>query len=223
VHVVIGGCGRVGSQLARELSDAGHTVAIIDKDRRAFRRLGDGFPGEALHGIVFDRTTLERAGIRRAQAYIAVTSGDNSNIVSARAAREHYEVRDVVARIYDPARASIYERFGITTIASAQWTVEEVRRALSSTDERVENDIGVGPSDVVLASFMVPDGTHGAPVDQLNVSGEVVVAAVSREGHTHVPATSELLEAGDIVHLSARREALPRARGLVAALAGERA
>jgi trk system potassium uptake protein len=107
VHVVIAGCGRVGSQLARELSGEGHSVAIIDKDRRSFRRLGEGFSGEALHGIVFAAGTLELAGIRRAQAFIAVTSGDNSNIVSARTAKERYAVEHVVARIYDPARGGI--------------------------------------------------------------------------------------------------------------------
>jgi trk system potassium uptake protein len=223
VHVVIAGCGRVGAQLARELSEDGHTVAIIDKDRRAFWRLGESFKGEALHGIVFDRSALEHAGIRRAQAFIAVTSGDNSNIVSARAALEHYGVRRVIARIYDPARALIYERFGITTIASAQWTVDEIRRALAPPEERVEHDIGVGPSDVVLASFLVPDGTHGARVDDLNISGDMVVTAVSREGRTSVPARGALLEAGDHVHLSVRRDALEQARAAVASLGrGER-
>jgi trk system potassium uptake protein len=220
VHAVIAGCGRVGSQLARELTAAGDSVAIIDKDRRAFRRLGDAFGGQALHGIVFDRGILEEAGIRRAQTFVAVTNGDNSNIVSARIAAEHYEVRHVVARIYDPARALIYERFGITTIAAAQWTVDEVRRALGPADERVEHDIGVGPSDVVLASFVVPAGAHAVPVERLVVPGEIVVAAVSREGRTSVPAASALLEAGDRVHLSVQRDAVDRARARVAGLAG---
>jgi trk system potassium uptake protein len=219
VHAVIAGCGRVGSQLALELTAAGNSVAIIDKDRRAFRRLGDGFSGEALHGIVFDRGILEEAGIGRAQAFVAVTNGDNSNIVSARIAAEHYEVRHVVARIYDPARALIYERFGITTIAAAQWTVDEVRRALAPPEERIEHDIGLGPSDVVLVSFLVPEGAQAVPVGRLAVPGEAVVAAVSREGGTMVPAATAVLEAGDRVHLSVQREALDRARARVAGLA----
>lgn len=223
MHVVIGGCGRVGSQLARELIVSGCTIGLIDKDRRAFRRLGDAFGGEALHGFVFDRATLEQAGIERADAFVAVTSGDNSNVVAARIARERYGVERVVARIYDPARASIYERFGITTIAAAQWTVDEVRRALASAEERVECEVGLGPSDVVLASFTVPEGAHAAPLERLQVAGEVAVAAVSREGKTSVPGDGTLVEAGDVVHLSLRRDAYERVHDLVAALAkGER-
>ncbi len=219
MHVVIAGCGRVGSQLARELTTGGHTMAIIDKDRRSFHRLGDDFTGEALHGVVFDRGTLEQAGIRRAQAFVAVTSGDNSNIVSARAAREHYGVERVVARIYDPARAIIYERFGIMTIAAAQWTVDEVKRALSPPEERLVGSIGPGPSNVVLASYLVPSGVHAAAVASLNVPGQMVLTAVTREGRTAVPAEGGLLETGDQVHLAVRRDALDAARSAVAALA----
>ncbi|MDQ3030256.1 MAG: TrkA family potassium uptake protein, partial [Actinomycetota bacterium] len=114
MHVIIAGCGRVGGQLARELADDDHEVVVIDKRPEAFRRLGDDFAGRTLVGIVFDRATLETAGIKQAQAFVAVTSGDNSNVVSARTAREHYKVERVVARIYDPERAAIYERLGIT-------------------------------------------------------------------------------------------------------------
>lgn len=220
MDVVIAGCGRVGAQLARELASGGHTVAIIDKDRRAFRRLGDDFAGRALHGIVFDRATLEEAGIRRAQAFVAVTSGDNSNVVSARTAREHYGVERVVARIYDPARAIIYERLGITTIASAQWTVEEIGRALLPSDEQIVGGLGPGPGDVVLVSLRVPAGAHAVPADSLALDGTAVVAAVTREGRTAVPVSGGLLEEGDQVHLVVERGALERVRQVMASLAG---
>lgn len=223
MHVVIAGCGRVGSQLARELDSAGHGVSVIDKDRRAFRRLGEDFAGEARHGIVFDRGTLEEAGIRQAQAFVAVTSGDNSNIVAARAASEHYGVAHVVARIYDPARATIYERFGITTIASAQWTVDEVKRAIAPPSERVVDSIGPGPSEVVLASFTVPDGVHATPTSVLWASGDFVLAGVTREGRTAVPVDDGLLEAGDQVHVAVRRDALDRVREAVAEMGRDRA
>lgn len=221
MHVVIAGCGRVGAQLARELDAGEHEVAIIDKDRRAFRRLGDDFGGRALHGIVFDRGTLEEAGIRRARAFVAVTSGDNSNVVSARTAREHYGVERVVARIYDPARAVIYERLGITTIASAQWTVEEIGRVLLPTDLAIAGGLGPGPGDVVLVTLRVPAGAHAVPTSSLSLAGVSVVAAVTREGRTAVPVSGGLVEAGDQVHLAVGRDDLEHVRELVAGLGSE--
>jgi trk system potassium uptake protein TrkA len=221
MHAVIAGCGRVGSQLATELAASGNDVVVIDKDRRAFRRLPDDFTGRALHGIVFDRATLEEAGIRQAQAFVAVTSGDNSNVVAARAARDHYGVDHVVARIYDPTRAAIYERLGITTVASAQWTVEEVLRALLPAEERIGGSLGPGPGDVVLLTLALPDGVHGTPVSALTVPGESVLAAVTREGRTGVPVAAGLLESGDRVHLAVQREDVDTVRARVAALAKE--
>src|SRR5947209_1133821 len=130
MHVVVVGCGRVGSELAAELEAQGHTVAVIDKNRNAFRRLPERFTGRAVLGFGFDRDHLEQAGIRDAQALAAVTSGDNSNILTARIARETYEIEHVVARIYDPRRALIYQRLGIPTVATVSWTTDQVLRRL---------------------------------------------------------------------------------------------
>lgn len=221
MHVIVAGCGRVGSQLARELAAGGHEVVIIDKDRRAFRRLGEAFPGRALHGIVFDRATLEEAGIRHAQAFVAVTSGDNSNIVSARTARERYDVERVVARIYDPARAVIYERLGITTIASAQWTVEEIARELLPDDQRVTGGLGPGPGEVVLLTASVPEGVQSLPAASLDLGGVAVLAAITREGRTSVARSGELLQEHDRLHLAVERDAIDRVRAAVAGLSAE--
>jgi trk system potassium uptake protein len=223
VHVVIAGCGRVGSLLASELAGGGHEVVVIDKDRRAFRRLGGDFAGRTLQGIVFDRHTLEEAGISRAQAFVAVTSGDNSNVVSARTAREAYGVERVVARIYDPARARIFERLGITTVASAQWTAEEVARTLLPEDGRVTAALGPGHGDVVVVALQVPAGVHGVPAASVAIPGRAVLAAVTREGRTSVPVASGLLEAGDRVHVAVQRDAVEDVRRLVAGLGEERA
>src|SRR5947207_9953537 len=130
VHVVVVGCGRVGSELAAELEAQGHTVAVIDKNRNAFRRLPERFTGRAVLGFGFDRDHLEQAGIGEAQALAAVTSGDNSNILTARIARETYGIEHVVARIYDPRRAVIYQRLGIPTVATVAWTTDQVLRRL---------------------------------------------------------------------------------------------
>lgn len=212
MHAIIGGCGRVGAQLANTLADDGHDIVIIDKDENAFRRLGEDFKGTTLRGIVFDRGTLEAARVRQAKAFIAVTSGDNSNIVSARTVKERYGVDRVVARIYDPARAEIFERMGITIIASARWTAESILRELAPTDERVEGAIGQGVGDVLLVTMRVPSTAHGIAADKLLRPGHSLLAAITRAGNTMVPPRGALLEADDLVHMSVERTALDEVR-----------
>lgn len=130
VHVVIVGCGRVGSTLALGLVGAGHTVAVVDRKPDSFVRLGDDFKGSKVAGIGFDRDVLEAAGIQQASAVAAVTNGDNSNILIARVAREKFGIENVVARIYDPKRAEIYERLGISTVATVKWTADRILRRI---------------------------------------------------------------------------------------------
>lgn len=219
MHVVIGGCGRVGSQLATTLSTDGHSVVVIDKNPKAFRRLGQDFAGRTLTGIVFDRELLADAGIRKAQAYVAVTSGDNSNVVSARTAKERFGVERVVARIYDPQRATIYERLGLTTIASARWTAEAVLRELLPESNRVEGSVGPGGSgDVVLMTVTVPGHVHAVPASRLQASGSAVLVAISRGGSTALPVTGAVLEGGDQVHLAVHRDGVAEVRARVDAL-----
>ncbi|MBL7253730.1 potassium channel family protein [Paractinoplanes lichenicola] len=130
MHVVIMGCGRLGSTLAHNLSERGHSVAVIDQNSDAFRRLGSDFTGTTVTGIGFDRDVLRSAGIERADAFAAVSSGDNSNIISARLARETFGVSRVVARIYDQKRAQVYERLGIPTVATIRWAADRMVRHL---------------------------------------------------------------------------------------------
>lgn len=213
MHVVIAGCGRVGSQLARTLDEGGHDVVVIDKNPRSFERLGDGFAGRKLPGIAFARETLEAADIRHAQAFVAVTSGDNSNVVSARTAKDRYGVERVVARIYDPQRASIYERLGLTTIASARWTAEAVLRALLPDGDRIEGSVGPGGSgDVVLITLTVPRHVHAVPAARISAQGDVVLAAITRGGTTALPVSGALLEGGDQIHLAVNRDRINEIR-----------
>src|SRR4030081_3639929 len=135
VHIVIMGCGRVGSTLAHILEDKGHSVAIIDQSPEAFRRLRGGFKGRRITGFGFDRDVLVDAGIERASAFVAVSSGDNSNIISARVARETFGVENVVARIYDAKRAAGYERLGIPTVATVPWTTDRLLNVLTRETE----------------------------------------------------------------------------------------
>lgn len=130
MHIVIMGCGRVGSALAQTLEQQGHTVAVIDHDPTAFRRLGSGFGGRRVTGVGFDQDTLREAGIEEAGAFAAVSSGDNSNIIAARVAREMFGIENVAARIYDPRRAEVYQRLGIPTVATVRWTADQMLRRL---------------------------------------------------------------------------------------------
>lgn len=221
MHVIVAGCGRVGASLARSLDSEQHDVVVIDKDRRAFDRLGDGYGGRRLQGIVFDRDTLEEGGIKRAEAFVAVTNGDNSNIVSARTARDRYGVTNVVARIYDPERAGIYERLGIVTVASARWTVDEVRRSLFPESGRVDVALGTGAGEVVVVALRVPSTVTSVPLAGVEEPGRAVVAAVTREGRTEVPPSGALVTGGDWLHVAVARDAAEDVRSRVESLEGQ--
>ena len=172
------GCGRVGLQLTVELAQGGHEVAIIDKHASAFEKLPPGFDATTVVGLGFDRDTLEEAGIKDADAFIAVSSGDNSNIVSARVALEHYHVPQVIARIYDPRRAEIYERLNIPTVATTKWGVKQIQLMLFHDRTEIRETLGGGD----LLRMRVPVTAHlvGKPAVTLNVEGQILVAGVSR-------------------------------------------
>jgi trk system potassium uptake protein TrkA len=198
VHVVVVGCGRVGSGLAATLENQGHTVAVIDRRLQAFRRLPPGFAGKKVVGVGFDRSRLEEAGIEDAGALAAVTNGDNSNIVVARVAREAFNIERVVARIYDARRAAIYERLGIPTVATVQWTTERVlRRIVPDTSQGVE---WIDPSaKVCLVERVVPDHWAGRPLFELELEGTVRVVGLTRLGQASVPISSTIAQEGDVV------------------------
>jgi trk system potassium uptake protein TrkA len=197
VHVVVVGCGRVGSGLAATLESEGHTVAVIDRQARAFRRLPANFSGRTVLGVGFDRQRLKEAGIEEAGALAAVTNGDNSNIVVARVAREAFEVEHVVARIYDSRRAAIYERLGIPTVATVQWTTERVLRRILPDAHAVE---WVDPSaKVCMIERTVPGRWAGKPLQLLELEGVAKVIAVSRLGQSSIPDPRSVAQEGDVV------------------------
>ena len=210
MHVVIGGCGRVGSDLTVSLSRKGHTVSVVDKNPHAFERLPPGFEGQTLVGIVFDRETLEAAGIKEAGAFVAVTNGDNSNIVSARIAREHYSIDRVVARIYDPRRAEIYRRLGIPTVATVQWASAEIYDQLFHGIEHTE--LAIGDGDMVLLRLEVPKALAGQPVASLAVPGKALVVAIYRMGSASIPGPDMTFQEGDIAHVIVRRDEIDALR-----------
>ena len=198
MHIVILGCGRVGSQLAHRLDELGHSVAVVDQDPDAFRKLSPDFSGQTVTGVGFDRETLESAGIRRAHAFAAVSSGDNSNILAARVARETYGVEQVVARIYDPRRAEVYERLGIPTVATVSWTAGQfMRRMLPlGAEDEYRDPSGV----VVLSEVHVGQSWLGRRSSELGLASGARIAFLTRYGEGFLPDHETVLQDGDIVH-----------------------
>jgi trk system potassium uptake protein TrkA len=206
MHVVIMGCGRVGSELTLQLGKAGHNVVIIDKKPEAFDRLPPGFDARTIVGLGFDRDILEEAGIKEADAFIAVSNGDNSNIVSARVALEHYHVPNVIARIYDPQRAEIYQRLNIPTVATTTWGVKQIMMMLTHPREEIKESLVGG--DLFRMRVPIPDHLIGKSVSRLNEEGKVLVAGVDRMGSGFIPVPSSTFQQGDIVQLILQKDGL---------------
>jgi len=193
------GCGRVGSSIARSLEVLGHSVAVIDRNQEAFRRLGPDFGGRQVLGMGFDRDTLRKAGIEKARAFAAVSSGDNSNIISARVARETFGVDHVVARIYDPKRAAVYERLGIPTVATVPWTADQLlRRLLSDSPAEEWRDATGG---VVILHVPAHESWVGQEVTAFEQATKSRVAYLLRFGETVLPDSHTVLQQGDQVHV----------------------
>jgi trk/ktr system potassium uptake protein len=206
VLVIVVGCGRVGSGLAVRLVEDGHTVAIIDKQRTAFRRLPPAWPGKMLVGSGFDREFLDEAGAGECGALAAVTSGDNSNILTARIAREAYAIPNVVARIYDPRRAEIYQRLGIPTVATVTWTIDQVMRKL--LPETVVPEWSDPSGQLVVVERQLPDAWAGKRLSSLAVPGLVRLVAVTRAGVPRLDGIDLVGQEGDILHVAVMKEAI---------------
>jgi trk system potassium uptake protein TrkA len=210
-HAVIVGCGRVGSGLAARFSASGYTVAVIDANPVAFRRLA-GLDVDQHVGVGFDRSTMLSAGIERATAVAAVTNGDNTNIVVARTAAEHFKVPRVIARIYDVRRAAIYERLGITTVASAQLTTEMAIRQLLPDDQAMQ---WIDPSArVCMIEHHVPTHLVGRTVTDAESDHRVRIAGIRRLGAGIVPTSDLVLQEGDLMYVSISRERLEDTAGI---------
>jgi trk system potassium uptake protein len=206
VHYVIMGCGRVGAELTVQLAKAGHTVSIIDKRKEAFDRLPPGFEAKQVVGIGFDKEVLEAAGIKEAEAFIAVSNGDNSNIVSARVAREHYKVPKVVARIYDPRRAEIYERLDIPTVATVRWAAKQVQYLLFHGRETMRDSLAGG--SLLHLQVEVPGHLVGKKIEGFRSEGQVEVMGVDRGGEGFIPTPTSTFKEGDVAHFIVHKDAV---------------
>jgi trk system potassium uptake protein len=214
MRVVIVGCGRVGAALAGELAGRGDTVAIIDKNRDAFELLPEGFTGQVVAGVGFDRDVLEQAGVARADALVAVTGGDNSNVVVARVARDAYRVPRVIARIQDPRRAEIYEGLGVVTVATVGWTLRKLRDYLEHRPLTEEAWFGRG--EVALVRLVLPQHLVDRQVGELEEGGGLRVVGITRRGGAFVPDAATILAEGDVVRLAIHEDARDRLDALLA-------
>ncbi len=214
MKVIIVGCGRLGGELAIQLSHDGHDVTVVDKNPQSFYRLGREFRGNTVEGIGFDRDVLIRAGVERADALAATTSGDNSNIITARVARNVFRVPKVVARLYDPRRAEIYQRLGLTTVSSTAWGVSRMMQLLEHRDLNVIMSLGNG--EVELVEFEVPPHWVSRTVSNVNVPGEISVTSIIRKGKTFIPTLGTVFQDQDRVSLTVLATSRGRLENLLA-------
>jgi len=207
MRVIVVGCGRVGSELAVRMQRDGHDVTIVDKNANAFRRLPDDWPGHTVVGFGFDRDVLLQAGIQDADAVAAVTSGDNSNILTARIARETFEITYVVARIKSPRRAVIYQRLGIPTVATVSWTVDQVLRRLLPEEEAVT--AWTDPTGGInIVEHLLPESFCGRGYGELADGDRFRPVIITRGGQSRLVGGNTVGQEGDIVHFAVRTDAV---------------
>ncbi len=208
MHIVIMGCGRVGSRLARRLERQGHSIAIIDKNPEAFHLLGLDFKGTVVEGIGFDKDALLKAGIEKADAFIAVSSGDNSNFVSSRIAKDHFRVPKVVTRIYDPRRADIYRHVGVPTVAPVAWGTNKIFDLLFM--QRTHSEVTFGNGEVELLQFELPANLEGRLVRDFDTPSEIQITVVERSGAAFIPVAGTALAKNDVLHVAVARASMAK-------------
>ena len=214
MKVIVVGCGRMGAELALQLSHDGHDVTVVDKDPRSFYRLGDNFRGAKVEGIGFDRDVLVKAGAEHADGLIATTSGDNSNIITARVARNVFRVPKVVARLYDPRRAEVYQRLGLQTVSSTAWGVSRVIQLIEHRDLNVIATLGSG--EVEIAECETPPHWVGRTVNNVNVPGEINVVGITRRGKALIPTLGTVFQEGDRVEIAVSASSRSRLEDMLA-------
>lgn len=213
MKIIIIGCGRVGAGLAQNLSRRGHTVTVVDKDPTTFERLGSPFAGQTVAGIGFDRDVLLQAGIERADGLAAVTGSDEANAVIARVARQVFRVPRVVARLYDPRKAAVYQRLGLQTINPVTWGIHRIAELLCYS--RLETILSLGSGEVDIVEAELPPLLAGRTVNEVTVSGEIQVVAISRKSKTFLPTLGTALQEGDLLHLAVLAASADRLKALL--------
>lgn len=213
MKIIIMGCGRVGSQVSQLLANQGHEVTVIDHDTNALSKLGADFKGRIVHGLGFDRNVLIEAGIETAEGFVSASASDNANIVAARIARNIFRVPRVVARLYDPVRAEVYQRLGLTTISSTAWGAERIVEVVTHEDLDVLHIFRDGGTTMVRVEL--PAHLSGYHISQMNIPGEVTVTAITRNDHTFIPVSGTEFQEGDFIYLTVIPSAMVRLEELL--------
>jgi len=213
MKIIIMGCGRVGSQVSQLLVHHGHEVIVIDHDDNARARLGPDFKGRIVHGLGFDRNILFEAGIETAEGFVAASASDNANIVAARTARNIFRVPRVVARLYDPIRAEVYQRLGLKTISSSAWGAERIVEVVTHSDLDALSVFNDGGATMVRVE--APARLYGHRVAQMNIPGEVSVTAITRNDQTFIPVSGTEFQEGDLIYLTVIPTAMDRLEELL--------
>jgi trk system potassium uptake protein len=208
MKIIVMGCGRVGSQVSLVLTAHAHDVTVIDHDNNAENRLGTNFKGRLLRGLGFDRKVLMEAGIEHCDAFTAVSASDNANIVAARIAKNIFKVPRVVARLYDPRRAEIYQRLGLMTISTTTWGAERVYELLTHSDLDVLYSFGRG--EVSVVSHEITPLLVGRTPKELVVAGEINLISITRDNKAFIPSSGTTFNEGDIAHMAVLSTAMPR-------------
>ena len=199
MKIIVIGCGRVGAGLAQSLSQRGHAVTVVDKEPAAFARLGAGFTGHTATGLCFDREVLLHAGIGRADGLAAVTGSDATNLVTARLARQEFHVPRVVARLYEPRKAAVYQQLGVQTITPITWGIQRIAEILCYS--QLHTILSLGSGEVDLVEVELPHLLSGRTVNEVTLAGEIQVVAISRGGNTFLPTLGTVFQEGDVLHL----------------------
>lgn len=213
MHIIVVGCGRTGSLLARTLSARGHQVVVIDPNPEQFSRLGPNFRGRTITGVGFDRDVLLRAGIDHAQGVAAVTSDEAANLIIAFIARHHFRVPNVVARLFEPERAALYQAIGVPVVTAAEWRVHRLEQLLCQPALNVMDTLGNG--EVTIVEVRVPPAWAGRPFSHFFVPEKVIPTVLIRGGNARIPAPDTPMEAGDIVRISVATDALEELRNQI--------
>jgi len=208
MKVIVMGCGRVGSQVSLVLTAHGHEVTVIDHDNNAENRLGAKFKGRLLRGVGYDKNVLLEAGIEHCDAFAAVSSSDNANIIAARTARSVFKVPRVVARLYDPRRAQIYQRLGLMTISTTTWGAERVFELITHTDLDVLYTFGHG--EVSIVTHEITPLLVGRSPKDISIAGEINLISITRNDSAFIPTSGTTFKEGDIVNLAVLSTAMQR-------------
>jgi trk system potassium uptake protein TrkA len=221
MRVVIAGSGRVGREVAQALSALGDDVSILDESEEAFEALGRTFDGTFHVGVTYDVDALRAAGIEEADVFLALTPSDNANLMAVQLAERVFEVPRTIARLDDPAREAAYRALAVDFVPTARLTARVLVERVHEPEFAYHLAFPTG--NVQVVEMVLGAGAAGRSVADLEIEGELRVAALQREGTVFIPRPEDALRPGDLVVAAARRGVAGRVRRLLAADAeGER-